>query len=372
MITAEKYIELLHARAAAAGTPLAGTFELTSRCDLDCRMCYIHRREFDGEALASELSAERWCELAREAAGAGMLTLLLTGGEPFVRRDLQEIYAYCHGLGLLLSVNTNGTLIGPDELDWLSRMPPQKMSVTLYGASAATYERLCGSGEAYGRALSAILGMKAAGVPVKLNFSAVPENIGDMSAVIDFARRQDLPLQLASYMFPPIRARESGPTDVHRLTPEQAARVQLQYDASRFSPEEYRKRREKILAGAPVEPDGDECRLDQPTERIRCRAGKTTFWITGGGEMRPCGMMSEPSVSLKDGFLTAWREIMRLREEIVVPAKCSACKNRTLCGACPAASFSENGRYDLAPEYLCRKTEAYIKLLKDEGESGEQ
>ena len=58
------YSNLLFAKAGNCGIPLSGTFELTARCNLDCRMCYIHRRENDAAARAGELTAAQWLALA--------------------------------------------------------------------------------------------------------------------------------------------------------------------------------------------------------------------------------------------------------------------------------------------------------------------
>ena len=65
------------------------------------------------------------------------------------------------------------------------------------------------------------------------------------------------------------------------------------------------------------------------------------------------------------GFDAAWQQIQSATRQIVIPAKCTECALRNLCGACPAASYAETGGYSGVPEYLCRKTNAYLKLLQD-------
>ena len=87
-----EYVNRLFAKSAKRGIPLSGTFELTARCNLRCRMCYIHREENDGEIKTDEFSSEEWLNIAKEAQQCGMLFLLLTGGEPFIRPDFEEIY----------------------------------------------------------------------------------------------------------------------------------------------------------------------------------------------------------------------------------------------------------------------------------------
>lgn len=360
------YSDYLFAKAEEWGIPLSGTFELTARCNLDCKMCYIHKRENDGLARSCEWGAEQWLSVARECQQAGLLHLLLTGGEPMLRPDFKEIYTGCRRLGLMVSVNTNATLIDDQMVDFLAADPPSRINITLYGASAETYGALCGDGSAYDRAVRAILALKQAGVLVKLNFSITPYNRQDGEQVYAFARQHGLPLQAATYMFPPVRACEKGCFAADRLTPEEAAWEQIVYDRSRFDPEELRQRWEQQLAGVRVsDPDG-ECQ-ELPTERIRCRAGSSTFWLTYDGQLRPCGMMTQPSVNVRElGFAGAWNAIRAAREEILVPARCSSCDRKHVCDQCAALCFAETGQFDGVPDYMCEKTKSYLHLVQKE------
>lgn len=205
-----EYVNRLFAKSAKRGIPLSGTFELTARCNLRCRMCYIHREENDGEIKTDEFSSEEWLNIAKEAQQCGMLFLLLTGGEPFIRPDFEEIYRRCRELGIIVSINTNGTMLGEKQVELLRKLPPQRVNITLYGASEATYEKLCRSGSAFERAYRAVAMLTEAGVPVKINYSVTPYNIGDLDAVERFANEHNLPLQAATYMFPPVRADENS------------------------------------------------------------------------------------------------------------------------------------------------------------------
>ena len=360
------YSEYLFSRAGAMGVPFSGTFELTARCNLDCRMCYIHKRENDAAALRREWSADQWLALAEKCRDAGMLHLLLTGGEPFLRPDFRRIYTGCRQLGLLVSINSNATLIDEDTVSFLAADPPARINITLYGASPETYSRLCGDPAAYERAVRAILSLKAAGVLVKLNFSVTPYNRADAPAVYAFARENGLPLQAATYMFPPIRACEYGCFAADRMTAEESAREQLVYDRSRFSTEELRQRWTQQLDGVRVADPDNECQ-ELPTEKLRCRAGSSTFWVTWDGKLRPCGMMAEPSILLSPGeFSDAWQQLRAVREEIFVPAQCTTCTIRHACDQCAALCYAETGSFTEVPTYMCDRTRAYLALIGEE------
>ena len=364
MIGYQIYSDRLFALAGARGIPLSGTFELTSRCNLDCRMCYIHRRANDRAALAGESSAAQWLALAKECADAGMLNLLLTGGEPTVRPDFREIYTGCKRLGLMVSVNSNATLIDESMMDFLAADPPARINITLYGASPETYERLCGDGTAYERAVRAILGLQRRGVLVKLNYSVTQYNRQDGQAIYAFAREHGLPIQAATYMFPPVRACEQGCFLTDRMTPRESAEAQIEYDRFRLTPEALERRWQDQLRGIRVPDPDSECQ-ELPTERIKCRAGYSTFWVTWDGKMRPCGMMTEPDIDLKRlGFRSAWEQLRKAREEIFVPAKCTSCPMANACDACPALCHAETGSFTGVPAYMCEKTKAYLELAE--------
>lgn len=119
------------------------------------------------------------------------------------------------------------------------------MNITLYGASEATYEKLCRSGSAFERAYRAVAMLTEAGVPVKINYSVTPYNIGDLDAVERFANERNLPLQAATYMFPPVRADENSeifPCKIgecetcERFTPEESAAARWAHELRTLDP----------------------------------------------------------------------------------------------------------------------------------------
>lgn len=355
------FMNYLFAKASGSGVPLAGTFEITSRCNLDCRMCYIHRRENDAEALKRERGTQWWTELAKTAQSMGMLTLLITGGEPLLRPDFEEIYTECYKLGLLLQVNTNATLINEEKVSFFKRYRPQRINITLYGASRETYEKLCGNGEAYDRVVNAILRLTEEGIPVKINFTDTAYNRCDTEKIFAFAKEHDIAIQTTTYQFPPVRACEQGCYNATRVSPREAAEEQFKIELLRYGEDGLRERMKKFAEGEPIIPD--ECQ-DLPTERIRCRAGDTTFWVTWDGDIRPCGMMLEPSFPLED-FRREWQSIRAARQKIVMPSKCMACDFRPLCDMCSAVCYAETGRFDGVPEYACEKAKAFWDICKD-------
>ena len=352
-ITCNQLTDFLFVKADINKIPLAGSFELTPRCTLDCKMCYIHRRTDDKSAIAEEKDARFWVNLAEKAKDKGMLILLLTGGEPLLRSDFNEIYTECKKLGLLISVNTNATLIDEDKIRLFTKYPPQKLNITLYGASPETYGNLCGNASAYQKVTDSIRKLKNAGINIKLNYSITPDNVNDIPAATAFAKELDVSIKAASYMFSPIRT--GGKT--FRLSPEEAAKAKLTWQRNMLGDEEIKR----LLLKSETIPESNDISCSQ---RINCRAGLSTFWVTWKGEMTPCGMMSGPNIPITD-FGEAWKKICEEREKIFLPKECSTCSLRLKCDMCAAVSLAETGKSDEVPPYACKKAHEFEKLCEE-------
>ena len=104
--------------------PISGTVELTERCNLECAHCYINLPADDQQAQRKELTYEQWCNIFDQIAEEGCLSLLLTGGEPLLRPDFLDIYAYAKRKGFIITLFTNGTMLTPEIADYLQEWPP--------------------------------------------------------------------------------------------------------------------------------------------------------------------------------------------------------------------------------------------------------
>ena len=346
----------LHAKGRRLGLPVAGNFELTARCNFDCPMCYVHKKQADAEAVGRELTAAQWIHLAEEAKDRGMVFVLLTGGEPFVRKDFFEIYDAMKAMGLLISINTNGSMLSGEIRRRLLENPPARMNISLYGGCRETYRSMCGQ-DAFDQVLENIRALKEGGIDVSINLSITRYNLQDLERISHIAEELNIPVRASSYMYPSVRVngQQFGCTD--RLDPVEAARASVRWDLLRFSREEFALRAQNIRNLAGVE---RECPLEAE-EGVRCRAGSTAFWVTWDGKMLPCGMLMEPVVDpLLNGFQPAWEQLKQATAAIRMPAQCSGCSKKDVCAVCAAVCVTETGRFDGVPEYVCRMTEAIV------------
>lgn len=348
--------EYLYRKATATGMPLSGTFELTPVCNMDCKMCYVRMSPQEQQAIAPLSAASQWLDLARQAKDAGMLYLLLTGGEPFLHPQIREILEGLHKMGLLITINTNGTLIDESVVKWLKECPPVRINISLYGASDNTYGRLCGNPQGFTQTTKAIGLLQAAGISVKLNCSLTPHNAKDLEKMVDYANRNQLVLQVATYMFPPIRKDSAMVGKNHRFSPEDAAYYMAYADyltlgAKRFLTQDIKR---------PVYCQPEES-CGQPGDGIRCRAGKCSFWVTWQGNMLPCGMFPAnncPNVFSED-FDQVWEKTKKFAAAVRLPAQCSDCTAKDTCRACAAMVIAESGCFHKVPQYRCDMIHAY-------------
>lgn len=348
----------LHRKGRALGLPIAGSFELTARCNFNCPMCYVHLTEAQVRAEGKELTAEQWLQIAAAAREKGMVFALLTGGEPLMRRDFFEIYDGMKKMGLLISVNSNGSMLCGEVLERFLQDPPVRFNISLYGACSETYASMCGL-PVFDRVKENIRALRQAGIDVSVNLSITPQNVGDLDQIRAVTEELGVPVRASSYMYPPVRVNGGQPGTGCRLSPAEAAAAAVRWDTLRFTPEEFARRAERIHRLEGLVPEG--CPAEEESG-IRCRAGSSSFWMTWDGRMRPCGMMTSPTAyPLETGFDAAWEQIKAAARQIRLPAACTDCAMKELCGVCAAVCQTETGRFDAVPAYVCRRAGEQVR-----------
>ncbi|MDU6472992.1 radical SAM protein [Intestinibacter bartlettii] len=354
--------EYLHRKASRTKTPISGTFELSPLCNMDCKMCYIKMSKEKQESIARLRTKEEWIELAQKAKEKGMLFLLLTGGEPFLVKDFKELYIELHKMGFCISINSNGTMIDEDVIEWLKHYPPMRINMTLYGASNETYGRLCNNPKGFTQVTKAISLLKENNIQVKLNCSVTPYNKDNLKQMMDFAQEHDLVIQATSYMFPPLRKDETKIGQNDRFNAEDAALYGAYISAYSNGFDRFK---DYIESGQLALYDADDDCGVVEGDHMRCRAGITSFWMTWEGKMLPCGMIpDEGKDPWEVGFDEAWENAKNIVSDITLPVKCAGCGKKDECRACAAMVYTETGTYDKVPQYRCEMTKNYPKACK--------
>ena len=354
--------EYLHMKASRIKTPISGTFELSPLCNMDCKMCYIKMSKEKQESIARLRTKEEWIELAQKAKEKGMLFLLLTGGEPFLVKDFKELYIELHKMGFCISINSNGTMIDEDVIEWLKHYPPMRINMTLYGASDETYGRLCNNPKGFTQVTKAISLLKENNIQVKLNCSVTPYNKDDLKQMMDFAEEHDLVIQATSYMFPPLRKDKTKIGQNNRFNAEDAALYGAYISAYSNGFDRFK---DYIESGQLALYDADDDCGVVEGDHMRCRAGITSFWMTWEGKMLPCGMIPDKGKDPWEvGFDEAWENAKNIVSDITLPVKCAGCGKKDECRACAAMVYTETGTYDKVPQYRCEMTKNYPEACK--------
>lgn len=354
----KKIQERIMDKASRARIPVISSFELLPVCNLQCKMCYVRKSMEDVQRAGGLKSADWWLKLAAEACETGLLFPLLTGGEPLLHPEFDKIYTGMLGMGLQVTINTNGTLIDRKRAEFFSIHRPTRINMTLYGASQESYRNLCGHGHAYEKVMEAVKLLKEYNIPLKFNASITPENVQDLPAMVAFAKEQDCPIQVATYMFPPVRRDSSLVGRNDRLSPDEAALARVTADFLQTDPMWFSAQAQRFRNFVPLDKRPWEMGLSAE-EGMRCRAGLCSIWVDWQGNFVNCGMY--PSVRVDDGdlsFREKWERVVTDTENVRYNAACFSCPNRPLCHPCIAMIYNECGSHTGRPEYMCRMNEA--------------
>ena len=353
--------------------PIMGAFELLPVCNLQCKMCYVRKTMADVHKAGGLKDGDWWLDIARSGAECGMLYPLLTGGEPFLHPDFMKILTGMQDLGLQVSINSNATLIDRDVARFLGNHRPTRVNITLYGASEKTYENLCGNGDAYRRVMQAVDLLKEYNVPMKFSTSVTPENVKDMPVLVQYAKDKQIPIQVATYMFPPIRrdADMIGRND--RLSPEDAALARVTSDFLQGNTEWFLAQADRYRQFVPLKEKPWE--QGKPYDKgMRCRAGLCSLWVDWQGNFTNCGMYNSVVTNLEGKtFREAWDEVVKATAQVRYNPDCLGCPNEHLCHPCIAMIHNECGAHSGRPEYMCRMHQAmadYYKQFAEEHYAG--
>lgn len=347
-------------KAGKRGIPLSGGFELTSRCNFNCKMCYVHSLDNPVELRKKELSVDEWVNIAQEAKEQGMLFLLLTGGEAMLRDDFIELYSRLAQMGFHLVVNSNGSLLSKEILDCFRKYPPGRVNISVYGASNQTYQDLCGN-QSFGKVKRAIHQLRREGISVRVTMMLTPYNVNDMEMVYQIAQEEDALCEMSSYMFPQTRVNRKCGENRGRFSSKEAGIYMARRERMLMGEDEFCKYLEHIDIIPPLRVS-DSVKEGHP---VTCQAGNCSFWITWDGKMKPCGLMMDNEVNvLKEGFKSAWSKINQLTKAIRLPKECVTCDKQFFCHPCPSVCQAETGCFDGKPTYMCELVEAKIAEYK--------
>ena len=319
----DDFMQILEQTAYQDCIPIKGTFELTARCNFDCKMCYVHLTEEQIQKQGRELTNEEWLEIARQAKEAGMLYLTLTGGEVFVRPGFRELYEELSQMGFLISILSNGYCINESVIEWLQEVPPSLLRITLYGASDETYEKVCGIKNGFSKVSHAVDIIKKTEIPFYMVSTLVKENQQDLEAMCAFANEKNVYFKVTTGVLKSNRGVERN-IQQHRIDILEAMRPELEEQTPI----------EDLLAV--------------------CGSYRTSFWITWKGDLQLCAFLNKPAIPvLRYPFAEAWENLLKELVKIRMPEECAGCRYSGFCTRCPGVMAVECGSCCQVDEAFC-------------------
>ena len=353
-----EFIRKFAAQARVDRVPLTGMLEITSRCNLRCVHCYLGPQEEQHRKRAQEMSTAEVRSLIDQMADAGTLYLTITGGDPMMRPDFPDIYRHAKLRGLIVDVFCDGILVTDRMVALFRELPPSVVEISIYGATAETYERVTQVPGSFAKFLAGVRRLVDAGIRTNFKSVLMTLNKHEFPAMRAMAREWGGNFRHDSAVFPCLSDRNAEPLDL-RVTPEEAIDVEFSDPVQLEKLSEYFERWDNLPARA---------------EMYQCGAGQTAFYVTPFGEVSPCLMTTQYRYALRGhegGFASRWQDdVGRLRSKRPENPDhgCNSCSMRAACSGCPAMFALETGREDVKSDYVCKTTQIRVEKLRAETE----
>ena len=318
------------------------SWNITRRCNLACDHCYIdavrRRRSFPDE-LGTTDAGRLIAQIAALAPGA---MLVLSGGEPMLRRDLAALVKLAAESGLAPVIGTNGTLLNERRAKRLKDAGAAGVGISLDAATPAFHDRLRGKVGAWKAAVRGVAAARRAGLPVSLQATLFQENRGELAALAALA--ESLGTIALNFFFLVCTGRGVERTDLSAAAYEEAlaAMVERQRQGARLMIRARCAPHLRRLLGL----HACETRGDYAGWSSACLAGRSYLRITPEGDVTPC-----PYIPLALGNIARtplrqiWQQhpvLARLRSELP-GGKCADCDFRHSCGGCRARALAQHG-----------------------------
>lgn len=350
--------------------PVNGTFELTIRCNLHCKMCLFRHDDCENaDIMTKELTAEQWIDLGRQVAEAGTLNLLITGGEPMLRPDFCEIWEELYRQGFILQLYTNATLVTPKIMETLKKYPPHRIGVTIYGASEEIYEKVCGDGEAFAKAVNGVKELKKLPSQLEIRTTVIKDNYKQLAELEQLVKEQfdyQAPMQQPRIVLSAVRG---GCTNVKDVRLPAKKNIELFFRRGvneiidKVGKDKFDSRNLKFELVEPEKKQQDE----KTYTLFGCHAGMQDYAISWDGKLMGCQLLdvfwTDP---LKVGFEEAWKQFPFQVKIPPMNEKCQNCEKASHCENCYASRLAETGDICGCPEYMCEDVNELLKICQED------
>ncbi len=323
-------------------------WEVTRACALACRHC---RAIAQPRAHPDELTHEEALQLVDTIAELNPPMLVLTGGDPMMRRDIFELIerATARGLRVALSPAATPRLLHTDFAR-LRAAGVVSMSLSLDGATQETHDAFRGVPHTFERTLTAARAAMQAGIQLQINTSLTRSTLAEMDGFINLMKELRPDVWSVFVLVPTGRAtcdELPGADEVEQVWQRLAAlRAELPFAIKTTEGHHYRRvLMQAARQGGPA-----------PRHLIPTRDGKGVVFISHTGDIQPSGFLPITAGNVRtDSLATVYRThplFVKLRDDNALGGKCGKCEYRRLCGGSRSRAYGTTGDM-FAAEPLC-------------------
>lgn len=309
--------------------PVQVQVELTEGCNQNCLHCYNYWRPLSTYKPETKyLSVEDIRRIVGELRSNEVISVTVTGGEPFVRtRELFALLEEAQVAGIATSINTNLSLPTTDDIDRLaSEYPNISLLVSLLSSDPDLHERLTTTRKGtYAKVIRNVNRAVSRGLRVNVNMVVMHENLKEIRKVAELALDLGAKTFCATKVVPPVHAR--------------AADFFLSHDEVLWFLSELINIENDLGIHVDSLQTYPMCMLVGTEAFSRfsdhaCAAGISTLTIGADGAARPCSQVPVAYGNiLREGLPSIWRRMCGWREGEFLPEKCRDCK---ILGSCTA------------------------------------
>jgi radical SAM protein with 4Fe4S-binding SPASM domain len=334
-----------------APSPLRVVFwNATYACNFGCGICFSD----SGEPSADELTTREAKDMLRRIAAAGVKDVVVSGGEPFMRKDMFELLVHMAELGISARIASNGSLLTDDLLRRLRKETlTRSFMISLDSVDPAVYREIHrASDEMLAIALQALRHIQEHGFHTTVAARVTPRTLPGLPDLVRRAAAEDwatltlfLPLHVG-------RVEEAWPKDADILS-----RIESLFDVFFALPKHWLV--QTCIPWARHHPVVEALQKRADLSYMGCGAGRSSLVIQPPGRVCPCFCMDVPEGRIgdvrRDDIATVFRDsslcdMMRRPKEHGI---CQDCEHVGECGGgCRAAAFAMTGRLD-GPDLSC-------------------
>ena len=335
-------------------------WEITRRCNLRCVHC---RSSSETEAIGHpDFPLSEAFRVLDDIAGYAKPVVVLSGGEPLVRKDVFEIARYGTDKGLRMCLATNGTLVDKGVCEHIKSSGIRIVSLSLDGSEAKIHDDFRNQEGAFDGTINAARLFKEHGIEFIVNSSFTKRNQEEIPRVYTLAKELGA---TAWYMFMIVPTGRGEEIMNELISKEDYDEIlDWHYDMEKdedamlvrptCAPHYYRV----VLQRAKKEGEKFKKRtLKFSTGGAKgCIAGQLICLIDVDGNVLPCSYFPKPAGNIREkSFKEIWEEselFKDLRDFKKYKGRCGSCEFVNVCGGCRARAYSVYGDY-LEEEPFC-------------------